>query len=231
MPTLFPHPSDRLLAAGWGVCLWGLLLAGGVRAEDYRQGFDDETPNWTVGYDKKQVQILKHAGQTEKRLMGERSEAILLESRTPGAEFQLEHELPAARSIEELKLQVWMRANSPGAGLLVAAGVPQRNRSRAPGRCSPRFCEATPIARPAIGKNWSAAPQRKCCKNASANLRAALNNPNLDFRDAYVDRAILTAKLPEGKVEILLDELKLGPGRQPRRRRFAHQTRRGASQP
>jgi hypothetical protein len=42
-------------------------------------------------------------------------------------------------------------------------------------------------------------------------LRAALNRPDLNIQDAFVNRAILTGRLPAGATEVLIDELRFGP--------------------
>ena len=210
MPTLFPHQTQRFLAAGWGACLAVLLWTGGLHGEDYRQGFDDETPNWIVSYDKSNIRVLNHAGQAENRLMGERSESLLLECQTEGAFVQLEHELPAARSLEELKLQVWLRASTPGAGLWLRLVFPNETDPNT-GQALTTFLRGDTYLDTGKWQKLECGTTKKMLQERARQFRSALNNPNLNFRDAYVDRAILTSKLPVGKVEILLDELKLGP--------------------
>lgn len=186
------------------------LLAGQVCAEDYRQGFDDETPNWITRYDKSQVQILHHGGQSEVVLKGDRSERLVIESQKQAVTFQLEHQLPAARSISDLKLQVWLRASYPGAALWLRVVYPHETDPRT-GKVLSTFLRGDTYSKTAEWQRLVCGTPTKMLQERARQLRAGLNNPNLNFNDAYVDRAVITCKLRAGETEILLDELEFGP--------------------
>ncbi len=194
----------------WSACLCSAILAGKVRAEDYRQAFDDATPNWEVRYDKKAISVIKHEGQTEDRLKGERSEGLLFESKIRGASLQLEHELPVARVIEELTLEVWLRASHSGAGLWVRIVFPHETDPRT-GKVLTTFLRGGTYRKANEWQKLTCTTSRKPLQERARQLRSALNNPNLNFEDAYVDRALITSTVPEGQTQMLLDELKFGP--------------------
>ena len=48
-------------------------------------------------------------------------------------------------------------------------------------------------------------------KNQIRLLRSKLNDRNLDFRDAFVDRVVVASEEDKGAVEYLIDELQFGP--------------------
>ena len=192
-----------------GACLGALLLTATLRAEDYRQGFDDETPNWTVGYDKSVVRVLNHAGQTQDRLRGERAERLTLQAQAP-SKMQLEHQLPAARAIEDLKLQVWFRARHKGAALWLRVVFPNETDPRT-GEPLSSFLRGDTYGKTGEWQKLEAGAPEKMLQERARQLRSELNNPNLDFGDAYVDRAIITSHIAQGQTDILVDELEFGP--------------------
>lgn len=206
MATIFTQ--HRIANAG--VALLAVLLAVGVRGEDYRQSFDDEAPNWIVLYDKSAVKVVRHAGQSERRLKGERAEGLILQSQVQPASVQLEHQLPAARPIEELKLQVWFRSSYPGAGLWLRIVFPHQTDPRT-GKALSTFLRGDSYAQAGEWQKLEAATPAKALQARARQLRSELNNPNLNFRDAYIDRAIITCKVPAGQTELFLDELEFGP--------------------
>ncbi|MCA9071063.1 MAG: hypothetical protein KDA84_19180, partial [Planctomycetaceae bacterium] len=190
-------------------CLAGFWVAG-VCAEDYRQGFNDETPNWITRYEKSQVRILQHAGQSEVVLQGKRSERLVVESQKQAATLQLEHQLPAARSIGELKLQVWLRASYPGAALWLRVVYPHEVDPRT-GKVLSTFLRGETYRKTEEWQRLACGTTTKMLQERSRQLRSELSNPSLNFDDAYVDRAIITCKLRQGQTELVLDELEFGP--------------------
>ncbi len=194
----------------WGVGLLALLFALELHAEDYRQAFDDETPNWTVLYDKSAVRVVRHAGQSELRLKGERSEALALESQVQPASVQLEHQLPAARAIEDLKLKVWFRSSYPGAALWLRIVFPHQTDPRT-GKALSTFLRGDTYRDEGQWQKLEAGSPLKMLQERARQLRSELKDPNLNFRDAYIDRAIITCKIPAGPSELFLDELEFGP--------------------
>lgn len=206
MPRFFPQLSKNLIVF---TCLVG-LWTGRSYAEDYRQSFDDETPNWITRYEKSQVQILQHVGQNETVVEGERAERLLVQSRKQATNFQLEHQLPAARSIAELKLKVWLRTSYPGAALWLRIVYPNEVDPRT-GKVLSSFLRGDTYRKAGEWQRLSCGTPTKMLQERARQLRASLNNPNLNFDDAYVDRAVITCKLRAGNTEVLLDELEFGP--------------------
>lgn len=207
MPTSF---SQLRSIAGWGVCLLGLFLAGTVRGEDYRQGFDDLTPNWALHYDKSAIQVVRQAGQSEQRVRGERAEALTLHCAAQTADVQLEHELPAARAIEDLKLHVWFKTNHPGAGLFLRLVFPNET-DPGTGKVLSTFLRGDGYTKAGEWQKLECGCAKKALQERARQLRSTLNNPRLDFSEAYVDRAIITMKLSAGQTEFFLDEMQFGP--------------------
>ncbi len=209
MFTFFTHER---MAAGWGVCLLGLLLTGGLRAnaEEYRQGFDDKGPHWTVQSDQRTVRVLRHGGQSENPRQGQRCEGLSLESPNQAAKVQLEYKLPAARAIEELRLRVWIKAGHPGAGLFLRIVYPNQTDPRT-GKALFSYLRGETYRKTGDWERLEAGPTKKMQEERARQLRSELNNPNLNLTEAYVDRAIITSNLPQGRTEISLDELQWGP--------------------
>ena len=222
MFTFFTHER---MAAGWGVCLLGLLLTGGLRAnaEEYRQGFDDKGPHWTVQFDQRTVSGSQ--AWRAKRKPSPRPALGRAELGIPNqaAKVQLEYKLPAARRLRNSGCECGFKAGHPGAGLFLRIVYPNQTDPRT-GKALFSYLRGETYRKTGDWERLEAGPTKKMQEERARQLRSELNNPNLNLTEAYVDRAIITSNLPQGRTEISLDELN-GADCFPRRRGFAHAKR------
>ncbi len=190
------------------LALWpGTLFA----AEQYAESFDGPETSWSVHFDRSKMKLGAHQRHVSILVDGRSSEHIGLDSTHPGAIVQFEHPLRPARVIDELELTLWVRCNRPGSMLWLRAVLP-RQTDPTTGRPAEIFFEGGQYQGPA--DKWE---QLRCAttekqKNAAlALLRSRLRQPQIDTRDMYVDRAVVTTQFDPGRVEFFLDELRFGP--------------------
>src|SRR4029077_4933577 len=84
-------------------------------AEDFAESFDGGTVSWKTHCDEAWVQIDKHQRHAQKVVQGKASEYVQVLCRRPGSVLTLEHAIPAARILDDLKLTVWVSSNRTGA--------------------------------------------------------------------------------------------------------------------
>lgn len=178
-------------------------------AADFAEGFEGEQPSWSVHQDKSSLQVVAHRRVSQVKFGGEACEGLQLVARE-GSVLRLEHELPAALAIDDLKLSVRVRSNRAGGRLLLRAVFPHQidPRTRQPLTIYLRGDSYTEAGR------WQellgTATERQI-QDHLRPLRDLLNEPNLDTRSAFVDRAVFGGAVEPGTVELFLDELRFGP--------------------
>ncbi len=212
MPIRF-RPS-LFLALSIAPLLWGLRPTV-CAARDHADGFDGDSPTWTARYDKSLVHALAQRRTRHLAHSGTAAENIAVEIVADQASLKLEHKLPPCRLIDELQLVLWFRANRDGARLAVRVVLPYQTNPRT-GRSLTVTLEGDPYKTPG---SW----QRLECRDLKARLErkrpqiqnqifeAASDRHTLDFRGAYVDRAVVVVQGGRGMIEFFLDDLKIGP--------------------
>lgn len=193
------------------VPLLGLWQGTALAVEQHSDNFDGPDPSWKVNFNSSQLKLGAHRRHTRIKVDGRSSEHFVLESLQPGAVAQFESPLPPARVIDDLELTLWMRSNRPGAILWLRAVLPHQT-DPGTGRPAEIYFEGGRYQGPA-GK-WeqlSCVTLQKQKLALLGLLRSRIQQPQIDTRDMYVDRAVVTAQFDRGTVELFVDELRFGP--------------------
>lgn len=197
------------------VVLCGLVLLGALHgrfaaAEEFTQSFDGDEPSWTTHYQHEGVKLLSHDRQARVVYSGNAAESAAFEASQEGGLIQLEHDLPPARVFNELKLSLWVRSNLTGAALFLRVVLP-RQQDPSTGEALVTFVRGDGYTALGQWQRLECTTPDKQIRERLVLLRARLKQPNIDTREMYVDRAILTTRLRQGSVEFYLDELRFGP--------------------
>lgn len=201
------------------ILLCGMKWASLCAAAEHHETFDADKPSWKVRLPdpetlqlRKQVRSLDYAHQRGEQ---NRAEYLEVESTIDGLRFRLEHQLPAARVIGELKLSLWYRANADGARLAVRVVFPAQKNPQT-GDTLSVLIEGDEYTR--VGR-W----QQLACGEIEVNLRKKLpllqaqvfrddkTSRSFDLRGMYVDRAVLMVPTGRGVIRAAIDDLLLVP--------------------
>lgn len=214
MPRAFLRHRRALLLA---LLLLGLTVAV-CAAREHVDGFDGDQISWKLTHDKS-LHVLAHRRHHTTAYHGSGSENIVVETSLPLALLQLEQPLPPSRVIEELRLSLWVRSNRDGATLAVRVVFPRQKDPRTDAPLAV-LVEGDSYTKPGT---WQKLECRDVEKKLNQKLpllrrqvfsgaaRPSVAGGDLDRRDWYVDRAVVSMSTGRGTTEIFLDELKLGP--------------------
>jgi hypothetical protein len=224
-----PVLSCLLQYTGWrcrfagraaGLVLAGLLIAIGASAAIaesenafFTESFDGAETSWRLGDEsrqQRQLRVLSHRRNRHIMLEGRASENLEIATPVDGLPVRLIHTLPAGRAIDDLKLSVWFRSNRNGATLNLRVVFPHH---RDP---STGLALSTTIAGDQYTKagHWQELTCTTVERQINAKLvllRAHLRTSNIETREMYVDRAILSDHLGAGTTEYFFDDLRFGP--------------------
>ncbi len=190
-----------------------ILLAGGVArlpAEEYVETFDGEEASWELRYVAERIGPLAHRRHAFILHEGRAAEYVKFEVIRERSAIQLEHALPPARRIDDVKLKLWLRCNRPGAILWLRVVFPHH--------IDPSTDE--PLVTYIQGDSYkildqwvelTCATPEKPLHDRIVQLRAKFNQPNLNTTGVFVDRAIISLEADPGTVEMFLDDMRFGP--------------------
>ena len=193
--------------------LYGLLV-GPLFADEFRENFEDERPTWRTDGDSAAPRIAAHRRVTQLARSGKRAEQLLITSETTQVGFLLTHDVTPARLFPDLKTRLWIRSNRPG----IRVGM----RLKFPHQIDPRSGRVLEVD--LLGgeyteiQTWQQlecqATERAVAQSLArvrAQIARQLDKPDIDMRDAYVDRVLLILDVEAGPTELLIDELVFGP--------------------
>ncbi len=207
--TLIPLLCMVFTCAGW-------LRPRCAQADDFVEGFDSEKTSWSVHYEPFDARLISHRRNAYIFVRGRSSEMIQMQVTNRKAVFKLEHKLPPARVFDELKLTLWYRSNQNGAVPAVRLIFPHHRDPRT-GAVLSTYLHGTPYSGNGKWQQVMCSANREKIQKQIQLLRARLNDPKIDTRDMYADRAILHVPLAAGPSELLIDEMRFGPVVAPRK--------------
>ncbi len=200
--------------------LCAIALSGGrhiesARAGSFSDGLDGEQTSWTVRYNKLDVRRMSQRRNRFIFHQGTASENFQFDVTARGAQVQIEHRLPPARVIDDLRLSIWMKSFRNGSVLALRVIFPHQK--------DPRTGDV--LSTLIHGTRYSSAPnwQQLDCTTLKDQiqerlrlLRSRFKPTVIDARDIFVDQAVLIADLPPGTTEFFLDDIQFGPVVSPR---------------
>ncbi len=126
----------------------------------------------------------------------------------------LDHRLPVARAIDDVKLKLMVRSNKNGTTVGLRVVFPRQTDPRTDSSA------AQQLKLSLRGKTYTQSPKwqelnvgvtTKNLQEQCRLLRAKLKPASLDLRDPVVDRVTLELTLDVGQTELFLDDLTFGP--------------------
>lgn len=225
MGSRYGHRMPRIKRRLGVALVWLALFAGGggvaARAAEHYDGFDEARPSWALAYDAARVRLLGHRRHPHLVLQGTAAEYVQFdipprEDGRPVAEtVQLSAPLPPARVIDDLKLELWLRSNRPGASLSLRVVFP-RHRDPDSGALLATYIQGTAYTTPGQWQKLECRTTDKAFGDRLRLMRAEMRHLDIDPAGVYVDRVVLTVEAPEGPLEFSIDELRMGPVVSPR---------------
>lgn len=183
-------------------------------AEEFAEDFETPKVSWSLRSVEGEPQRVEHRRVASGAYHGEGAEYFAF--RVSGAPISvvLEHKLPVARAIDDVRLKLMVRSSRNGSTVGLRVVFPRQFDPRTDATASQQLKLSL------RGETYSQAPKWQELK-ASVNtkslqeqcrlLRASLKPTSLDLRDPVVDRVTLELKLDVGQTELFLDDLNFGP--------------------
>lgn len=193
----------------FGLC--GLLLltvpAIGL-ARQYELDFDSPETSWQIRCRSREAKLESHERRREGARQGQ-AEFIRIRSAVENTAMRAEHEIPAARVLDEFSASLWIRSDHPGATLAIRISIH--------GTKDPET--GAPLSLIVMGDKYEEAgkwQQLKCrttdkAVNDKLRLLRALKKVVIDEAEMYIDQVILGNQLSAGVTEIMIDEMQAGP--------------------
>jgi len=190
--------------AAW-LLLWAALAHGQASA---REDFEGPEPSWRdlVGGGRSRIEAQERTPQNPHG--GTRCEFVQLAAGTTDAPYvYLTHDIPPARLIAELRPSIWVRADRPVVQILARIVFPRAVNPQS-GKSVTVTVEGTTYTR--VG-NWQQLTIDDLPKLVAAQARVlrAQFRHDVDAREAYVDRLLLSVYCGEGRTRLWIDDLEV----------------------
>ncbi|HLQ45337.1 MAG TPA: hypothetical protein VK137_11450, partial [Planctomycetaceae bacterium] len=197
------------LWVGAVLCL-GLIDGSHVWAEEHVENFDTQQPTWKIRVLEGSLERVDQRRVTTGSVQGDGAEYFGFRVVNGPTSVIMDHKLPVARAISELKLKLVVRSTTNGATVGLRVGFPRQTDPRS----------GQPLKLVLRGETYTRTPKWQALEVGTAEkglqeqmrlLRAKLKPTPLDLRDPVVDRIILELTLEAGETELFLDKLTFGP--------------------
>lgn len=194
--------------------LAGLLMSP-CAARDHVDGFEDVQPTWQVINDPSSVHVLRQVRSKALVHEGHAAELIEIDNRGVDANVQLELNLPAARLIDELTLNVWFHSNQDGITLSIRVLLPKQVDPRT-GRPLALVLDGDAYTKPNHWQKLTCNDLRTRLGKALPKLRKSLQTEtgmrqDVNTAGAYVEAAVVQIRMGRGVSTFAIDDLRLNP--------------------
>ncbi len=198
----------------WGcVALWLSLSALTARSDEHVDGFEDDQTSWSLRIAEGEL-----APPDQRRLKnpkaafrGDGAEYFMLRSNRGPARIILEHKLPVAQVIDDLKLKLMVRGTGGSIRVGVRVVFPRQTDPRTSGSQLKTVFYGDTYTKLGSWQELTVQTTSKAIQEQSRLLRAELRPTSLNLNQPVVDRVRLEVSLEAGKTELLLDDLRFGP--------------------
>ena len=198
-----------LMAAGaW--LLVSCVPANGAVAASFRESFtgSELTSRARVSHSTGRVEL--HRREADGGIEGSGCEHLRVTTSRLGSVVEWDHAVPPCRLIDELTISISVRSNLPGIRVAARVVFPHQRDPRTGGTLVDTL-RGTPATRRGRWQELKLNQMLPQLRERLVLLRARLKLPQLDSRDAYLDRVLLQAEPPPGQLEMWVDELSIGP--------------------
>lgn len=193
--------------------LFVLATAFTTMADDYLEGFEDDQPSWKLRQSASTLESTQQSRQPNSKLAYRGNVAEKFVFRTMGGptELVLDHKLPVAQAIDDLRLRLQVRTTGGAVRIGLRVVFPRQTDPRSPTQQLKTVIYGDSSTKVGSWQELKAGTSTKALQEQMRLLRAELRPTTLDLRQPVVDRVVLELSLDAGKTELLLDELRFGP--------------------
>lgn len=193
-----------------------LVLASAFTAlaDEHIDGFEDDQPSWNLRRADSTLEKNSQQARLKNSKLAYRGNGVeQFVFRTTGGPTQLvlDHKLPEAQAIDDLKLKLHVRATGGAVRIGLRVVFPRQNDPRAPAKQLKTVLYGDSYTKVGSWQELKVGTSIKALQEEKRRLRAELRPTTLDLDQAVVDRVVLELSLDSGKTELLVDELRFGP--------------------
>ena len=197
---------------------WGLLLAGvalllsveHARAQRiHRETFESTETSFSLGLtDDGQARLLDHGLTAQLAHSGRQAERFVVRL-TSGTFCLLEYPVPHALVFDDLVVSAWVYASRPGVKLQVRVVLPKENDEQT-GKAMVTLLAGDSCE---VANRWQRLMVRtpQLAMHKQRQLLQAQRKRKIDVRGAYIDMMALDIHCGIGDVEVLVDDIHIGP--------------------
>ena len=200
-------PSTRIFLAQqltWVLCLASLGATTAKAA--IHEGFESTNSTWKFAATDCAITKLNHERTLERRYTGSSSERVSFLA-GQGTHVYLAHPIQPARIIDELSVSVWVYGEKRGLQLRAVAVLP-RSQHPETGRPLEAFLYGTTYETPEAWQRLAIGEFKTKLKRQQAILRSQFG-PQVDTREAYIDRIEINAYGGPGVNNLWFDDLEV----------------------
>ena len=220
MDGLNPQEASHALARQpirWlirGVSLFVVLASVMTAlADEYVEDFEGDQPSWKLrqsGSSLEGVQQtrLSNAKQADS---GDGVEKFVFRVASGPTQIVLDHKLPVAQAIDDLKLKLKVRTSGSAIRIGLRVVFPRQTDPRSPKQQLKTVLHGDSYSLTGKWQELTVATSSKALQEQIRLVRAELRPTALDLRQPVVDRVILEVTLDSGRTELQLDDLRFGP--------------------
>ena len=194
--------------------LLGLTSTVTAPADEHIEGFEDDQPSWKLRQaDRTLEKSSQQTRLTNSKLAFKGNGVEQFVFRTTGSPTRLvlDHALPVAQAIDDLKLNLRVRMTGGAARIGLRVVFPRQNDPRAPAKQLKCTVYGDSYSKVGSWQELTVGTSTKALQEEKRLLRAKLQPTILNLDHPVVDRVVLELSLDTGKSELLIDELRFGP--------------------
>ena len=183
-----------------------------THADEYVEDFESDQPSWKLRQSDSSLEGVQQTRLTNSKLAhrGSGVEKFLFKASSGPTQIVLDHKLPVAQAINDLKLNLQVRATGGKVRIGLRVVFPKQVDPRSPTQQLKTVLRGDSYSKTGSWQELKVGTPTKAMQEQIRLLRAELRPTTLDLRHAVVDRVILEVTLDSGRTELLLDDLRFG---------------------
>ncbi|MBM4094077.1 MAG: hypothetical protein FJ276_32415, partial [Planctomycetes bacterium] len=186
--------------------LVGAAVTPGRTFADFHDSFETPETSWQLADRDCHVRVTRHARVFDEAHSGQASERLQLQT-AAGSFVHFVYRLPKSPLIDELSIEMWLKANRPGLQLAVRVVLP-RSTDPHTGKALTTLIRAAPYQRVDAWEKLSIQSPSQALQRQLPLLRSQFGS-QVDAREAYVDLLVLNAHGGVGVTEFWIDDLNI----------------------
>jgi len=210
------RPWSPRVSASAAALLVVAMASASAAAERFTESFDGRELSSRVEFSSSTAVLALHRREAGGGIDATGCERVMVRTRRLGTSVSWEQPIPAARVIDELTVSVSTWSRSRGLQLAVRVVFPHEV-DPSTGRVLTDLVRGPRATRTGRWQRLTLDGLPGRLRERLVLLRARLKRPELEGRDAYIDRVVLRLEPDPGATEWLVDDLRAGVGDRPPR--------------